>query len=414
MSIRDDLKAFLDGELSPGRAAEVQAAIDLDPALREEVEFMKLLSGEIKTAAAEPQVKGLDRVMDRVAKLKSGWIRWAGYGASGLAAVFLIGYVGMNLTSGGAAEEAASTSTASPTFKSADSGRPEGGSMSQKKTSDSIAGVGGGLGEAERAVAPSEETRSSNGVPDSEGVPVRNSRNYIGFVERQPKSNAPTVFEPDRVVVRSADVGLKVSDVAKAVAETERTVMAMGGIVGSTNFDSSVDNAKATMDFRIPVKNFSAILDSLSKQGTVVRKNTSGQDVTAQVADADGRIRALADEEHNLIAELQQARNSSVRLEIRSRLSYVRQELEGLKSQNNATKDLAAMSRVTVSFEQAGQLDQGKGDDWFNQTTQGAGNMLGFIGRIFGVGFIYTAFLAPVWLPIVGIVWWTKRRNRIA
>lgn len=409
MSIREDLKAFVDGELSPERAAEVQAAIDLDPALREEVDFMKLLSTHIKSAASEAQVRGLDKALDAMPRPRPAWTRWLAYSAVGAAGVFVLGLVMFPIY--GQAKYAA---------------RAEMATEGKVANESPVAGMPAtGLADsADSAVQPQYKTEfgqrdyaaKKGGISEPERThldgAVRGGAKPSGG-ESQPASSAPTVFEKDRVVVRNADIGLKVPDVAKAVAETERTVMAMAGIVGTTNFDSSVDNARATMDFRIPVKNFSAILDSLGKLGVVVRKNTSGQDVTAQVADADGRIRALADEERNLIAELQQARNSSVRLEIRSRLSYVRQELEGLKSQNNATKDLAAMSRVNVSFEQSGQLDQGKGDDWFNSTTQGAGNMLGFIGRIFGVGFIYTAFLAPVWVPVVGLVWWMKRRNRM-
>ncbi|HEY3781951.1 MAG TPA: hypothetical protein VGL56_12775 [Fimbriimonadaceae bacterium] len=68
MSIRDDLKAFVDNELPAERAEEVRLAIEQDPALQQEVTFMKLLSREIQESAAEPEIKGAAEVIDVVRK----------------------------------------------------------------------------------------------------------------------------------------------------------------------------------------------------------------------------------------------------------------------------------------------------------------------------------------------------------
>ena len=217
----------------------------------------------------------------------------------------------------------------------------------------------------------------------------------------------------NRDVIRTANMGLKVKDVSKAMSETETQVAAMGGFVENTNFNQESDASRGTMNFQVPEKNFDAIVEYLGKAGTIVNNNKTGTDVTGEIAYTDGRIVSLADEELNLIKELQRTRNSTDRLEIRRRLSYVRQEIRGLKEQNKATKDLADMSRFVVSFEKSTQFDNASPDDWFGQTTQGAGNVLGFFGRIFGVGLIYTLYLAPIWLPIVGVVWWLRRRAKI-
>src|SRR5688572_24188100 len=72
-SIREDLKAFVDGELSPERMAEVQAAIDSDPALKQEADYMRMLGIEIKKLAAEPAVAGKEAAVSKFRKPLAPW-----------------------------------------------------------------------------------------------------------------------------------------------------------------------------------------------------------------------------------------------------------------------------------------------------------------------------------------------------
>ncbi|MBS1714719.1 MAG: DUF4349 domain-containing protein [Armatimonadetes bacterium] len=464
MSIRDDLKAFLDGELSPERAAEVQAAIDQDPALRDEVLFMKILSGEIQDASREPQASGADKAVDRVVRSRPTMWKWGAYAASGVAGLFLIGLVGSKLLPGvpfagandaakaefaaGAAKSA--VETASPTaapLPQADADRAtdkerrteltEGFADPQRPQAEKGAdiAVGGGGG----APVPSE-SETSNGTQFGDGVvagkmktesPVELAKKRVArgraagseqfrqsAGDKAPATSAQPVtprqglggVETARKVVRNADMGVKVKDVRKSVAEVERQVNAMNGFVGDTRYDGRQDTSTATMQFEVPEKSFVAMLDTLRRLGTVDHENVTGQDVTASIADGKGRITALADEEQNLIKELERARQSDIRLEIRRRLSSVRQDISGLKAQTKALEGLADMSRVSLTLTQSGQLDESTPNDWFGQTTKGAGDLLGFFGRFIGVGVIYLVFMAPVWLPIAGIVWWARKR----
>ena len=63
MSIRDDLKAFMDGELAVERSEEMRRAIANDPALQQEIRDMKLLSNGIAARARVPEIKGSPSVI---------------------------------------------------------------------------------------------------------------------------------------------------------------------------------------------------------------------------------------------------------------------------------------------------------------------------------------------------------------
>ncbi|MES1227991.1 MAG: zf-HC2 domain-containing protein, partial [Armatimonadota bacterium] len=71
--IREDLKAYLDGELSPERAEEVRLALLQDEDLRQEYEFMKLLTKEIQSSAKEHGVTGEEVVTVKIAPKPRGW-----------------------------------------------------------------------------------------------------------------------------------------------------------------------------------------------------------------------------------------------------------------------------------------------------------------------------------------------------
>lgn len=447
MNIREDLKAFLDNELTPERALEVSAAIDQDPALREEYLFMKQLSGDIKSAVNEPQVKGLDKATERVTKPRFNWAlpRWATYGVAGLAAVFVIGLVGQSmpnplkgLSMGEAEVSSTEAKMAAPMDERAGDrtgmsvGEPRGERAadsnlqimkSKGEVSRSQPNMGFEAPTAGKSVDGEGQTRGGGGAgaytqdmrEEAKMSQEAESQSYNRLRADKYQTNSNAGGAPgvrDRKVIRTAQMGLKVKDVGKAMSDTETQVAAMGGFVENTNFNQAEDASKGTMNFQVPEKNFDAIVEYLGKAGTIISNRKTGTDVTGEIAYTDGRVISLADEELNLIKELQRTKNSTDRLEIRSRLSNVRQEMRGLKEQNKATKDLAEMSRFVVSFEKSGQFDSASPDDWFGQTTNGAGNVLGFFGRIFGVGLIYTVFLAPVWLPIVGIVWYLRKKAK--
>ena len=68
MSIREDLKAYLDGELSPQRAEEVRAAIESDPELKKEVEALRAISNTFRLVAPASQPVGLDQTLEALRK----------------------------------------------------------------------------------------------------------------------------------------------------------------------------------------------------------------------------------------------------------------------------------------------------------------------------------------------------------
>jgi uncharacterized membrane protein YgcG len=80
MNLRDDLKAYLDGELAPERMAEMREAIDRDPALAQEAEELGRISQTLRAAAAQPASAGLEATLRALEKAerreRKPWWPW--------------------------------------------------------------------------------------------------------------------------------------------------------------------------------------------------------------------------------------------------------------------------------------------------------------------------------------------------
>ncbi|HMS56543.1 MAG TPA: hypothetical protein PKA27_14190, partial [Fimbriimonadaceae bacterium] len=94
-TIREDLKAYLDGELPETRAVEVREALAADPALQNEVNWMKNVGQQIREMASVPAPVGGDRTAAAVRKPPSSriWLKTALTWALGAACVLIVGAI---------------------------------------------------------------------------------------------------------------------------------------------------------------------------------------------------------------------------------------------------------------------------------------------------------------------------------
>jgi hypothetical protein len=82
MSFREDLKAFIDGELPAGRTMEIERALEADPALAAEAEELRALTSVLRSVP-QPEVRGYESTLialssaERAAPRRT-WLPWFG------------------------------------------------------------------------------------------------------------------------------------------------------------------------------------------------------------------------------------------------------------------------------------------------------------------------------------------------
>lgn len=203
-------------------------------------------------------------------------------------------------------------------------------------------------------------------------------------------------FRDGSKIIRTGSLQLEVADVAAAVSAGRSAIQGMGGYIGASQQYSDGENVVATISYRVPADRWEDALDALRALGTEVGEQTDSADVTGQLVDLDARIRNLRASETALVKHLSNAAKVADVLEIESRLSEVRGEIEQLSAQKANLDDQVAFATMTVTFgvevqainEAAARWDPGA-------EVEQAGASL--------VGFLQILASAAIWLAIVGL-----------
>jgi len=380
--IREDLKAYLDGELETARAQEVEQALAADPALRQEAELMKAMSETLKAMTPDTPPTGAAKTLDRL-RSRRRWNlgQWVTMGGAIALAVVAINLV-----------------------------RPGGGAM---------VGADSAVFNEMSTNSPAESPASTLPSTGDEGIDVSTLRGGGvggGGADKAPgriSSPAPIVDVPslNPLLIRTANLWLKVTSAAEALAQAEQIAKANGGFTTSTNHSKSEGaTPSATATLRVPVKSFESSLAALRKLGEVVQDQSNSDDVTTEVADIEARIKVMRAEEESYVTMLRAARRVGELLEIKERLSSVRQQIESLDAQRKALRGQASYSTINVTFTERPKAGEPKKENWSGDAWSNAVNGLMSVLRSLGQAAIFVFVYAPIWLPILFIGWLVARR----
>jgi Domain of unknown function (DUF4349) len=208
--------------------------------------------------------------------------------------------------------------------------------------------------------------------------------------------DASAAFRDGSKIIRTGSIQLEVADVTAAVGAARSAIQGMGGYIGASQQYSDGENVVATISYRVPADRWEDALDSLRALGTEVGEQTDTADVTGQIVDLDARIRNLRASETALVKHLADAARVADVLEIESRLSDVRGQIEQLSAQKANLDDQVAFATLTVTFGVEVQAINEAAARWDPGTeVEQAGASL--------VGFLQVLASAAIWLAIVGL-----------
>lgn len=399
MNVREILKAYLDGELSPEEAALVAQALQADPGLRQEMEEMSKLSNAIKAFAREFQPQGYEQTISAVTSkprrsLLSGWRGWA----VGVPAVLLVLFVASKVVQPQMyASTAELAQTPAPVMSSA---------PAEEKTKSLSAEEPADMGGASRSRAPSPaESEATTPMMD----PLAN-----GTADATTQGTDATAYLNQRQLIKNGDLQVLVDDVQIARQQATDVAKRYSGFVENSSLTSQPKNRVAYLSVRVDSNRFEQAFDDLRGLGEVTSESSSGQDVTAQVADLGARAKVKRAEEEQYRELLKSAKTIGQVLEVKDRLARVREEIESTEAQIKALKNLASLSTINLTLEQKPTKEEAVPSDWAAQTWTRALNLLGDFGKFLAQVGIVLAVFSPVWVPVGLVVWWLRRRARLA
>ena len=162
------------------------------------------------------------------------------------------------------------------------------------------------------------------------------------------------VIPAERMIIRTADLQLVVTDVAAAIGEITGLAGTYGGFVVSSNSWQDRDRMMGNITFRVAAENFDEAIAALHGLAVDVRaESTSGQDVTEEYVDLTARLNNLEAAEAQLLILMAQSGNVSEILEVQRELVKTRGEIEQTKGRMQYLEQSSAMSYISVTLEQS-------------------------------------------------------------
>lgn len=195
----------------------------------------------------------------------------------------------------------------------------------------------------------------------------------------------------DRMIIKTGEISIEVSNVAKALARVRAMAIELGGYVGGSQ--SGTFDQSATLTLRIPADQFEEALTRLHKlDGDVLNEATREEDVTSSVTDLEARLRNLQASETQYRTLLAKAEKIEDILAVQTRLDDVRGQIEQLQARLKELNGLANLATLGVTLvpgavqQAAGNWDPGK------TLTEAFAALVGFIQNLGN---------AAIWLVIV-------------
>lgn len=263
------------------------------------------------------------------------------------------------------------------------------------------------------SVSPSYQGGNTSSFSKIAALPSADSIN-LGMMPSS--ESAPNSNVQDRLVIKNSYLSLQVSKVADIQKQVIQKAEELGGYMVNSSIDNPSDFASSTITVRIPSKQLESALQyyrSLSIK--VVSENLQGNDVTDQYIDFIAQLKTY--EKTKVIFEEMLDKATSVQdiLQIQREIINIQASIDSIKGQQDYLVKNAEMAKITLylSTDELA-LPYAPTDTWrpnviFKQAIRSLIAMLRKIGSLI----IWIAVYSVIWIPILFIIIFIKKRTQI-
>lgn len=402
MNVREQLKAYYDNELSPAQAEEVRLLLEREPALVADLDEIAALSQTLRTESVQPEPYGLERTLGALTARKKqtffGPYTWWQY-AIGAMSVMIMAVIVF------------------PVFAQSKSAAKSTAMLSQAK----MKAIAGEMADSAptAAAAPMAQAQQRN-LQMQSSARMRAGKSSEGVSDgglQFEKAKSPISSFPSALVVKNGSIQLKVDSADTTQANVESITRSAGGFVESASKQDINGNGFVSMTLRVPAARFESVVTQIRALGKVITQSFSGEDVTAQVADVDARLRTLRAEEQQYIALMGRATKIGEVLQVKEKITEVREQIESLDAQQKSLRSQASMSTLNVEITQkpkpVAETPKPIEHTWYQNAWLRASEHLTELGRGLGTVAIYLLVYSPIWLAFALVGWLAYKRRRL-
>ena len=206
------------------------------------------------------------------------------------------------------------------------------------------------------------------------------------------------------------DIQAEAEDLDAALSAVTEKAGALGGYIeDQSQYNGSLYSGRryrsASLTVRVPAEKLEEFTAAVENAGNVVSSSRSTQDVTLQYVDTESRVKALETERDRLLELMEQAETMSDLLEIESRLTEVRGELERYASQLKVLDNQIDYATVNLSLSEVTEYTPvveksrlEKIRDGFVSSVKGVGNLI--------LDFISFVLMNIPYILLFGLILW--------
>jgi hypothetical protein len=193
-------------------------------------------------------------------------------------------------------------------------------------------------------------------MPETDGAREAPTQNK-DIVDSAVISSSVPGQQPDRIVIKTADMSLIVIAPDASMARIKQMAEGLGGYVVSSNLNQTVltngnNVPHATISVRIPAEKLDEAITKIRAESDQLPlvENVNSQDVTGEYVDLDSRLKNLQNTEEQLNSFLEDTTKTEDTLAVYNELTRVREQIELIQGQMKYYKDSAAMSLINVDL----------------------------------------------------------------
>ena len=223
---------------------------------------------------------------------------------------------------------------------------------------------------SQMAVVEKEVVRDAGGpqsiaVPAAAPSPSRGDQTFATFATDDGDDSREVIAElvtQERIIVRTVDMHIVVTDISGAVDSTADLAEEFGGWVISSNRSAK---HRGFVSIRVPADRLDEAIQRLRDSAVDVESEIiSSRDVTDQYVDLQSRLKNQQATEVALLKLLERATKVEDALKIRETLSTVQEEVELLLGKIQLIEQTAAFSLLNLTLElDAAEMIPEAGDD---------------------------------------------------
>jgi len=268
--------------------------------------------------------------------------------------------------------------------------------------------------EKEIVQSASFESNSVDKVLSFSGAPMaKMSRRIVSPV---PSVFADGGFAPEatnRKVIKEANLDLEVADSEEAKALAEAEVKSLDGFITNMNsWEVRVGVLAYRMTIRVPAEKLDIAMENLAKLGVKKSESFSSRDITAQYTDTEAQIKNLEARRTRLRKLLEfETKNLADVLQVDRELNNLQNQLDRLMRTQKGRDEKVAYSTLILTLNPKTQIGDLTNPEWNPEKSwKIAVNDLIKKSQHIIDRLIRLVVLAPIWLPVLFLLWLVKRR----